>query len=75
MAKQKRKSGNSGKSRSKKLSVKKQLVKDLDVPKGKGPRGGVISPLQTELTTRPLNVTKDTFVKIAPETRFLDYQK
>lgn len=70
MAKQKRKSDKTGKSRSKKLSVKKKLLKDLDVPKGKGPKGGLTTSLQSPLTTQPLNVTRDSFIKIeSPQTR------
>jgi hypothetical protein len=40
MAREKGKAGGKGKGRAKKLSVKKQPVKDLDVLKGKDAKGG-----------------------------------
>lgn len=42
MAKQNEKSGAKGKAREKKLSVKKQPIKDLDASKGKDVKGGTI---------------------------------
>ncbi len=41
MVREKGKAGDKGKGRPKKLSVKKQPIKDLDVPKGKDAKGGV----------------------------------
>jgi hypothetical protein len=43
MAKQKEKAGAKGKAREKKLSVKKQSIKDLDASKGKDVKGGSMS--------------------------------
>ncbi len=40
MAREKGKAGGKGKGRAKKLSVKKQPIKDLDVLKGKDAKGG-----------------------------------
>ena len=40
MAREKGKAGDKGKRRAKKLSVKKQPIKKLDVPKGKDVKGG-----------------------------------
>lgn len=41
MAREKGKAGAKAKARAKKLSVKKQPIKNLEVPKGKDAKGGV----------------------------------
>jgi len=60
-----KKKSTKGKARSKKLSVKKRSVKDLDARKGKSVKGGIV------IGTRSLNFTNEAVNKLSAGTQFL----